>query len=135
MARWLIKTEPGDYAYADLERDGSTRWDGVKNPTALIHMRKVKAGDEFFVYHTGKEKAVVGVAKATTAAYPDPARDDERLVVFDLEPVEPLASPVTLKTLKADDAFADFDLIRNSRLSAMPVPAALWRRIRKLGAP
>lgn len=134
MARWLAKTEPSDYAYDDLERDGATCWDGIKNATALIHVRKVKAGDELLVYHTGKERCAVGIARATSAAYADPKLDDERWAVFDLEPVERLATPVTLAAIKADDAFADFDLVRISRLSFMPVPAKLWRRILKMGA-
>ena len=133
MARWLIKSEPGDYSYADLERDGGTCWDGIKNAAALIHLRKVKAGDELFVYHTGKERQVVGVARATSAAYPDPKQDDERWAVVDIEPVARLANPVTLAAIKADDAFADFDLVRIGRLSAMPVPAKLWSRILKMG--
>ena len=134
MARWLAKTEPSDYAYDDLEQDGTTCWDGIKNATALIHLRKVKAGDEVLVYHTGKERRVVGVARATSAAYPDPKLDDERWAVFDLEPVERLAQPVALAAIKADDAFADFDLLRIARLSFMPVPAKLWRRILRMGA-
>ena len=134
MARWLAKTEPSDYSYDDLERDGATCWDGIKNATALIHLRKVKPGDELFVYHTGKERRVVGVARATSAAYPDPKLDDERWAVVDIEPVERLADPVTLAAIKEDEAFADFDLLRISRLSFMPVPAKLWRRILKMGA-
>ena len=133
MARWLIKTEPGDYSFDDLERDGAARWDGIKNAAALIHLRKVKAGDELFVYHTGKERQIVGIARATSAAYPDPAQDDERWAVVDIEPVERLEQPVTLAAIKADDAFVDFDLVRIGRLSAMPVPAKLWKRILKMG--
>ena len=134
MARWLIKSEPGDYAFEDLERDGKTRWDGIKNAAALIHLRKIKAGDELFVYHTGKERQVVGIARATSAAYPDPAHDDERWAVVDIEPVKRLANPVTLASIKADEAFADFDLVRIGRLSAMPVPAKLWKQILKMGS-
>jgi len=134
MARWLMKSEPGDYSYADLERDGGTCWDGIKNAAALIHLRKVKAGDELFVYHTGKERQVVGVARATSAAYADPKQDDERWAVVDIEPVERLTNPVSLAAIKADAAFADFDLVRISRLSVLPVPAKLWKRILKMGA-
>ena len=129
MKRWLVKTEPSTYAYEDLEREGETRWDGVKNATALIHLRKMKVGDEVFVYHTGKEKQVVGVAKVVTAPYPDPALDDERYVVVDLEPVRALATPTTLKAMRGDPAFAAFELLTNPRLSVMPVPAAIARRI------
>ena len=134
MARWLIKSEPGDYSYDDLERDGAACWDGIKNAAALIHLRKIKAGDELFVYHTGKERRIVGIARATSAAYPDPAQGDERWAVVDIEPVKRLAHPVTLAAIKADEAFADFDLVRIGRLSAMPVPATLWKRILKVGA-
>jgi len=133
MARWLIKSEPGDYSYEDLERDGTTRWDGIKNASALIHLRKIKAGDELFVYHTGKERQIVGVARATSAAYADPTQDDERRAVVDIEPVRRLERPVTLAAIKADEAFAAFDLVRLSRLSAMPVPAKLWNRILRMG--
>ena len=132
MARWLMKTEPGDYSYADLERDGSTPWDGVRNATALIHLRKMKPGDEVFIYHTGKEKQVVGIGTVTSEPYPDPSADDERYVVVDVEPREPLKSPVTLKDIKSDTAFADFSLVKISRLSVMPVPAGLWKRIRSM---
>jgi predicted RNA-binding protein with PUA-like domain len=134
MARWLIKSEPGDYAFDDLERDGTTRWDGIRNAAALIHLRKIQAGDELFVYHTGKERRIVGIARATSAAYPDPAEADERWAVVDIEPVMRLANPVTLAAIKADEAFADFDLVRIGRLSAMPVPAALWKRLLKMSA-
>ena len=134
MARWLIKSEPGDYSFGDLERDGTACWDGIRNAAALIHLRQIRAGDELLVYHTGKERQVVGIARATSAAYPDPAQDDERRAVVDLEPVRRLSKPVTLAAIKADTAFADFDLVRLSRLSVLPVPAALWKRILKMGS-
>ena len=134
MARWLIKTEPGDYSYEDLETDGGTCWDGIKNAAALIHLRKVEAGDELFVYHTGKERRIVGIAGATSEAYADPALDDERRAVVDIEPVRRLDTPVTLAAIKEDPAFADFDLVRISRLSVMPVSAKLWRRLLKMGS-
>lgn len=129
MNRWLVKTEPDEYAYDDLERDGHGTWDGVRNPTALIHLRAFAAGDEVLVYHTGKEKRVIGVARVVKGPYPDPKQDDPRYVVVDLEPVRRLDRPVTLAEIKADPAFAVFDLVRISRLSVMPVPAALWRRL------
>jgi len=129
VARWLLKTEPGEYSWGDLERDGRTRWDGVTNPLALQHARRVRSGDEVVVYHTGSERAAVGIARIVSDPYPDPAAGDDRLVVFDLEPVRRLARPVTLAELKADPAFAGFDLLRLPRLSVMPVPAGLWRRL------
>jgi len=131
MARWLAKTEPDEYAYDDLERDSRGTWDGVRNPTALMHLRSFAVGDEVLVYHTGKEKRVVGVARVVRGPYPDPKQDDPRYVVVDLEPVRRLACPVTLAEIKADPAFAAFDLVRISRLSVMPVPAALWKRLSK----
>jgi predicted RNA-binding protein with PUA-like domain len=133
MAYWLLKSEPNDYSFADLERDGGTEWDGVKNNLALKHMRGVQAGDRALIYHTGKEKAVVGIATITSGPYPDPESEDERLVVFDIEPERRLKSPVTLATIKADPAFAEWELVRMPRLSVMPVAAALWKRILKMG--
>ena len=121
---WLLKTEPSAYAYADLVRDGRTTWDGVKNPLALKHLANVRRGDSLFVYHTGDEKAVVGVARAVGEAYPDPKKKEPKLLVVDLEPVRSLAKPVTLAAIKADRRFAGFDLVRLPRLSVMPVTAA-----------
>lgn len=129
MANWLLKTEPTGYSWGDLERDGGTSWDGVKNNAALKHMRQMRTGDRAFIYHTGKEKALVGVARVTSDPYPDPELDDPKLVVFDLEPERPLARPVKLADVKADPAFADFALVRLPRLSVMPVPPALWKRL------
>ena len=129
MSYWLLKTEPTTYAWADLARAGRAVWDGVKNPAALGHLRGMRPGDEVFIYHTGAEKAVVGVARVAAAAYPDPKAGDPRLVVVDLEPVRPLAAPVTLAAVKADRRFADFALVRVPRLSVMPVTAAQWDAI------
>jgi predicted RNA-binding protein with PUA-like domain len=129
MPRWLLKTEPATYAWADLVRDGRAVWDGVKNPAALRHLRAMQPGDEVFLYHTGDEKAVVGIARVVAAAYPDPKAKDPGLVVVDLEPVRPLGSPVTLRAVKADPWFRDFALVRVPRLSVMPVSAEQWKRI------
>lgn len=126
---WLLKTEPGDYSFDDLERDRSTVWDGVTNFAALRHMREVHEGDRALIYHTGNQRAAVGTATVLSDAYADPRRDDPRIVVFDLEADERLARPVTLAEIKADPAFAGYDLVRLPRLSAMPVPQDLWRRI------
>lgn len=132
MSYWLLKSEPGDYSWADLERDGGTRWDGVKNNLALKHLRQVREGDEALVYHTGKERAVVGVATVTSDPYADPEHDDERLQVFDLRPERRLPRPVTLAEIKADGRFDDFSLVRLPRLSVMPVPEKTWERILEL---
>jgi predicted RNA-binding protein with PUA-like domain len=135
MSYWLLKSEPdADYGYDDLERDGSAVWNGVTNNLALKHMRQVRRGDQALLYHTGKEKAVVGVVEVTRDAYADPAADDARIVAFDLEPRRRLRRPVTLAEIKADPTFADFLLVRMSRLSVMPVSAAHWRRLLKMAA-
>jgi predicted RNA-binding protein with PUA-like domain len=132
MTTWLLKTEPGTYAYADLERDGKTRWDGVTNPVALKNLRRMAKGDAAFVYHTGDEKAVVGMARIASAPYPDPKDKGGKLVVVDLAPDRALERPVTLAAVKADPAFADFALVRVPRLSVMEVPQRLAQRILKL---
>ena len=129
MNTWLLKTEPADYSFADLERDRGTVWDGVSNNAALKHIRSVRKGDEALVYHTGDERQAVGLARVVSDPYPDPAAGDPRLVVFDLAPLRRLARPVTLAEVKADPAFAGFALVREPRLSVMPVPPALWRRL------
>jgi predicted RNA-binding protein with PUA-like domain len=129
MSYWLLKTEPSDYSWDDLVRDGRTVWDGVANNTALIHLRQAKKGDRALIYHTGDEKAAVGVADVVSAPYADPREDDPKLAVFDVAPRERLPRPVTLAELKANPDFADFELIRNSRLSAMPVSPERWKKI------
>jgi predicted RNA-binding protein with PUA-like domain len=126
---WLFKEEPTHYSYDDLVRDGKTSWTGVRNPVAQKHLRAVAKGDRIFFYHTGNEKAVVGIAKAAAAAYPDPADKDGKLVAVDVVPVRKLDHPVTLAAVKADKAFAAFALARVPRLSVMPVTDDQWDRI------
>ena len=126
---FLFKEEPTHYSYDDLVRDGKTSWTGVKNPLAQKHLRSVKKGDRIFYYHTGDEKAVVGIAKAAGDAYPDPKDKGGKLHAVDVLPVKKLARPVTLAEIKADRAFASFPLVRMSRLSVMPVTDAEWARI------
>ena len=126
---WLLKSEPNDYSYADLEREGRTVWDGVANNLALKYMRQVAPGDEAFFYHTGKEKAIVAIARVETEAYPDPNGDDERRVVFDLTPLRRLARPVTLDQIKKSGEFSDWELVRMSRLSVMPVSREVRSRL------
>lgn len=126
---WLLKTEPSTYSYQDLVRDGKGVWDGVANPVALKHLKAMAVGDQCFIYHTGDEKQIVGMAKVTKAAYPDPKANDPRLVVVDLVPVKAVARPVTLKEVKADKRFADWELVRIARLSVMPVSAERWAAI------
>jgi predicted RNA-binding protein with PUA-like domain len=134
MPQWLVKEEPDHYGYDQLARDGTTRWAGVKNPLAQKHLRGIRRGDRIFYYHTGGQKAVVAVAKAASDAYPDPDDPDGRLHVVDIAAVRPLPRPVTLAEIKADKAFADFPLVRLSRLSVMPVTDAEWARIERMSA-
>ena len=129
MAHWLLKSEPEVYSYADLVRDGSTVWDGVANNAALKFMREVQPGDIALIYHTGEERRAVGMAEITSAAYPDPQLSDAKLVVFRIRPLRELAHPVTLAAVKAEPFFADFALVRQARLSVMPVSQAQWERL------
>ena len=126
---WLFKEEPENYSFDAFTRDGRTVWSGVKNPVAQKHLHAVKKGDRVFYYHTGKEKAVVGIAKALADAYPDPKDASGKAAVVDIGPVKKLARPVTLAEIKADPAFATFALVRISRLSVMPVTDEEWTRI------
>ena len=132
MAYWLLKADPADYGWPNLVSDRGTAWDGVSNNLALKHMRMMRKGDEAFIYHSGAEKAVVGVARVASDPYPDPERDDPRLVVFDLKPKRALETSVSLAEIKAASAFREFPLVRMPRLSVMPVPSALWKRILKM---
>jgi predicted RNA-binding protein with PUA-like domain len=133
MAYWLIKTEPSAYSYDDLVREGRAVWDGVSNPAALKNIRAIRSGDELFVYHTGAEKRIVGVARAATDAYPDPRLKDPRLVVFDLVPLRKLERPVRLAQIKARKEFANWELVRQGRLSVMAVPEPIWAQVLRLG--
>jgi predicted RNA-binding protein with PUA-like domain len=132
-AMWLLKTEPGTYGWDDLEREGETRWDGVSNPVALNNLRAMKAGDRVLIYHTGDERAVVGEAEVTRAAYPDPARGQERWVVVDLRAVRRLARPVRLEDIKQMAVFAQSPLVRQGRLSVVPLTSAQWTAIESGG--
>lgn len=131
-AKWLFKSDPDTYSFFDLERDGKTVWDGVSNPLALKHLRSVRKGDAVLVYHTGDEKAVVGLAEALSNSYSDPKQKDPRLAVVDLKAGKRLARPVTLSEIKQQAAFKGFDLVRLPRLSVMPVSDAQWNAIMKL---
>lgn len=131
MNHWLFKTEPTEYSYADLVRDKGTVWAGVANATALIHLRTCAKGDRVLVYHTGNEKAVVGIAEIARGPYPDPALDDPKRVVVDLKPVRPVTTPVPLATFREDALLAKTDLVRISRLSVVPLTAAQYERALK----
>jgi predicted RNA-binding protein with PUA-like domain len=132
MARWLLKTEPDTYSWDQLVKDKKTTWNGVSNPVALKHIRAMKKGDSVLIYHTGNQKAVIGVAEVLSAPYADPDEGDERLVVVDIKPRQKLKQPVTLSDIKADPAFAGWELLRIGRLSVVPVPDAMWKRIEEL---
>lgn len=129
VMNWLFKEEPTHYSFDDFTKDKRTVWSGVKNPVAQRHLHAVKKGDRVFYYHTGDEKAIVGIARATTDAYPDPHDGSGKFAVVDISPVGKLKRPVTLKEIKADRAFKEFPLVRISRLSVMPVTEAEWDRI------
>lgn len=122
-----MKSEPESYSWADLVRDGSTEWDGVRNNAARLHLKAMKEGDEAFLYHSMSDKAVVGIMRITRGAQPDPK--DGAWVCVRVEPVRALPHPVTLAEIKADSKLARMELIRQSRLSVAPVRADEWKRI------
>jgi len=130
---WLLKTEPGDYSWAELQKAGRARWDGVRNPAALRNLAAMKLGDRVLVYHTGDEKAVVGLAEVVRVAYPDPKYPEGKLVVVDLEARARLARRVTLAEIKALAEFKDSPLVRQGRLSVVPLTAAQWKAIEARG--
>ncbi|NTU80940.1 MAG: EVE domain-containing protein [Chloroflexales bacterium] len=129
MPCWLLKTEPGSYSYDDLARDGVTVWDGVTNNAALMHLRAMAPGDQALIYHTGDERRAVGLAELASGPYPDPKLDDPKLVVVDVRAMRPLPTPVDLAAIKADPFFADFALVRQGRLSVVPISAEQWARL------
>jgi predicted RNA-binding protein with PUA-like domain len=133
MQYWLLKTEPDDYAFADLAREQRCVWDGVKNNWALQHLRAMQRGDLAFVYHTGKERRIVGLAEVVRAAYPDPALEDPKRLVVDLRARIAVPRPVPLADIKCDARFAEFLLVRSSRLSVVPVSPAHWRALCMMG--
>lgn len=131
--RWLLKTEPTAFSWDELVRVGRSGWDGVRNPAALGHLRQMAPGDLAFVYHTGDEKAIIGVARVVSEPYPDPKAGDPKLVAIDVQAGDRLPTPVTLAAIKADPRFTDFTLVRAPRLSVMPVPPPLWDAILVMG--
>lgn len=130
---WLVKSDPSAYSWEDLERDGSTVWDGVRNALACRHLAAMKKGDLVLVYHSQEGKEVVGVARVTKEARPDPKAGDERLVVVDLAAVKRLARPVGLAEIKGEPALKGLALVRQARLSVMPVTQPEFERILALG--
>jgi predicted RNA-binding protein with PUA-like domain len=134
MANWLFKEEPETYSFADLQRDGSALWTGVANALAQKHLRAAKKGDRVFFYATGKVKAVVGVMEVTADPVPDPTDESGKGVAVTVKPLRGLAVPVTLAAIKADKAFAQWELVKQARLSVMPVPDALWAKVERMAA-
>jgi predicted RNA-binding protein with PUA-like domain len=128
-AYWLLKSEPGTYAYGDLERDGRTVWDGVRNNAAALHLKAMKPGDQALFYHSGDEKAVVGVAEITRAAFPDASDPNGRFVAVEVKPVRTLKHPVSLAQMKAAASLAKLEMIRQGRLSVSPVRPEEWSAI------
>jgi predicted RNA-binding protein with PUA-like domain len=132
MAYWLFKEEPTHYSFADLERDGKTTWEGVSNNLARRNLRQVRQGDRVLYYHTGKEKAIIGEARAVGDARPQPDSTDANAVVVEVQAVKRWKNPVTLQRIKRDPQLASWELVRLPRLSVMPVTEAQWRRVEEL---
>ena len=130
---WVLKTEPGSYSFDRLVRERRAVWDGVTNAVALKHIRGMTKGDHAFIYHTGDEKALVGLARVVSDPYPDPKGDDPKLVVIEIEAGARLTHPVALAAIKADPNLADLPLVRLPRLSVGPVPPEQWRRLIAMG--
>jgi predicted RNA-binding protein with PUA-like domain len=126
MNYWLLKTEPTVYSYDDLVRDKRAVWDGVANPAALICIRNARKGDLAFIYHTGDEKKIVGIAEIISDPYPDPKQDNEKLAVFEIKPLEKLKTPVTLAQIKAIKKYENFTLVKEPRKSVQQVPKEYW---------
>ena len=126
---WILKTDTDTYSFDDLARERRAVWDGVSNALALKHIRGMAKGDPVLIYHSGDEKALIGLARVASAPYPDPNQSDPKLVVVDIEAGKRLPHPVSLATVKADPAFADLGLVRMSRLSVIPVSEAHWKRL------
>ena len=136
MAYWLLKTEPGEYSWDDLKKKGAKgdAWTGVRNFTARNHLKAMKKGDRAFIYHTGGEKQVVGVAEVVRESYPDPTDEKGVFLSVDVKTLEPLPEPVTLAAVKADKKLADMALVKYGRLSVQPVTDTEWKTVCKLGS-
>lgn len=129
---WILKTDADTYPFDQLARDRRTVWDGISNALALKHLRSMDKGDRVMIYHSGDDKAIVGLATIASGPYPDPKATDPKLTVVDVQVGSRLPSPVSLATIKADPAFADLGLVRMSRLSVIPVTPVQWRRLLNL---
>ncbi len=133
MKYWLLKSEPSAYSWEQLVKDGRTQWNGVRNHQAAINLKAMKKGDHAFFYHSNEGKEIVGIVEITREAYPDPSDSEGRFVMVDVKPVKPVKTPVTLAAIKAEPKLADFKLVRQGRLSVVPVTGEEWRLICKMG--
>ena len=133
MAYWLFKSEPGTWSWDDQVKAGTDTWDGVRNHQACNNMREMKVGDRGFFYHSVNEKQIVGVVEVAKEFYPDPSDEKGKFGMVDVKALHPVVSPVTLADIKADGRFEDLALVRQSRLSVVPVSAAEWKLICKMG--
>jgi predicted RNA-binding protein with PUA-like domain len=133
LNRWILKTDSDVYPFDQLERERRAVWDGVSNPVALKHIRSMAPGDPLLIYHSGAKKELVGLARVTSAPYPDPKHKDPKLTVVDIEVDQRLPRTVSLATIKSDPAFADLALVRQPRLSVIPIPEAQWKRLLAMG--
>ncbi len=134
MAHWLLKSEPSTYSWAQLVKDKKTSWTGVRNPTAQLNLKSMKTGDRCFFYHSGEGKEIVGIAEVVKTAYPDPTDKAGKAVTVDIKAIEPVKTPVTLAAIKADAKFKEFRLVRESRLSVVPVSDEHWKLLTKMSA-
>jgi predicted RNA-binding protein with PUA-like domain len=132
MAHWLLKSEPSSYSWAQLVKEKHTSWTGVRNPQASANLKAMKPGDRRFFYHSGEGKEIVGIAEVVKAAYPDPTDKAGKAVAVDVKAIEPVKQPVTLAAIKAVPVFKDFKLVRQSRLSVVPVSDEHWKLITKM---
>jgi predicted RNA-binding protein with PUA-like domain len=129
LNRWILKTDSDVYPFEQLERERTAVWDGVSNPVALRHIGSMAPGDPLLIYHSGKTKEIVGLARVTSQAYQDPKQKDPKLVVVDIEVDRRLPRAVSLAVIKGDPAFADSPLVRQPRLSVIPVSEGQWKRL------
>jgi predicted RNA-binding protein with PUA-like domain len=132
MAHWLLKSEPSAYSWSRLVKDKHTSWTGVRNPQASLNLKAMKPGDRCFFYHSGEGKEIVGIAEVVKPAYPDPTDKTGKAVTVDIKAVQPVGQPVTLAAIKADPKFKDFKLVRQSRLSVVPVSGEHWKLLMKM---
>jgi len=132
MSYWLLKSEPSSYAWEQLVKDGRTNWNGVRNFQAAKNLKSMKRGDQAFFYHSGEDRAIVGTCEIVKEAYPDPSDPEGRFVMVDVKALRPVKTPVTLAAIKAEPKLKDLALVRQSRLSVVPVADAEWKIIAKM---